>query len=84
MEVDALGDVGEQLVGLDLFIFDGSNGGCVLVEAKDLGPAAERAVDSDLVVFDLLAAADQGDVADRGVGDVLDGVGCGGGGRVRG
>ena len=53
--------------------------GDVFGKSKDLGPAAESPVDGDLVMFDLLRGADESDVADRPVGDVLDGVGGFGG-----
>jgi hypothetical protein len=61
------------------FLLDHAQDLSVVREAEDVGPVAEGAIDGDLVVFDLLAGADEGDVADGGVGDVLDRVGGFGG-----
>jgi len=70
--VDAVGDGGEELVGVLFFVEDAvEEVGCVVV-AEKLGPGAEGAVDGDLVMLYLLGGGDKGDVADAGVGCVLD------------
>jgi hypothetical protein len=70
--VDAVGDGGEELVGVLLFVEDAVEEiGCIVV-AEELGPGAEGAVDCNLVMLNLLGRGDEGDVADAGVGCVLD------------
>src|SRR5207302_9947643 len=67
-----VGDLGEDLVGVLLLSADALEcaGGSVLTE--EFGPAAQSAVDGNLVVLDLLGGGDQGDVADAGFGGIFD------------
>src|SRR5271170_7573720 len=70
--VDAVGDGGEEFVGVFLFVEDAVEDVGSVVFTEELGPGAEGAVDGDLVMLDLLGAGDKGDVTDGGVGGVLD------------
>src|ERR1700730_12990971 len=70
--VDAVGDGGEQLVGVLLFFEDAFEGvgGSVLTE--EFGPAAQGAVDGDFMMLDLLGGGDESDVADAWFGSIFD------------
>ena len=61
------GDLGEELVGVLFFFKDGFEHGRIVALAEDVRPGAQRAVDGDLVMLDLLAGGDEGYVADAGI-----------------
>ena len=65
-------DAGEEFVGVVLIFENRIEDDGVIAEAKEFSPAAKRAVDGDLVMFDLLAGGDESDVTDGRVGGVLD------------
>jgi hypothetical protein len=70
--VNAIGDGGQELVGVFLFVENAVEDLGCFVFAEELGPGAESAIDGDFVMLDLLGAGDEGDVTDGGVGCVLD------------
>ena len=45
--------------------FNGFQNHRILWQTQDRGPPAQSSINSDLVVFDLLGSADEGNVPDR-------------------
>jgi hypothetical protein len=74
LKIDSIGDGAEHLVGCFFFVEDGFEYAGIVGEAEDGSPGSQRAVDSDLMMLDLLTACDEGNVADAGGGGVLDAV----------
>src|ERR1700722_6397164 len=75
LKVDPLSYLAEQSVRIAFFFLDRFQSHHVFVKTEDLGPAAQCAVDGDLVMLHLLRRADERDVPNRCVGHILDRIG---------
>src|SRR5581483_1590526 len=75
LEVDGVRNLGQHFVGLDLVGLNGFQHVGIAGETQNLRPVPQRAIYSDLVVFYLLCAADDSDIANGRVSCIFNGVG---------
>lgn len=74
-QIDPVCNLAENSISVFFFRFDRLEYRGIFFQAEDLGPPAQSAIDRDLMMLHLLRGADEGDVAHRRIGRILDHVG---------
>ena len=64
LNIDPLGNLSQDFIGIGFFLFDRQQYARIIGQAKQIGPATQRPVHRNFVVFHLLASTDQSHVSD--------------------